>query len=84
MSEVTCVFSGESVSFISSREKDGKFFLLGTGLFLGPGDEHHEVVRVPDGQEHRSPRLALVVAELADGIAGAGVRLAVVVRRGAT
>ena len=77
MSEVTCVFSGESVSFISFREKDGKCFLLGTGLFLGPVDEHHKIVGVSNGQEHQSSRLALVVAELAELIAGAGIRLAV-------
>jgi len=30
-------------------EKDGKFFLLGTGLFLSPVDEHHKIVGVSNG-----------------------------------
>ena len=30
-------------------EEDGKFFLLGTGLFLGPVDEHHKIVGVSNG-----------------------------------
>ena len=30
-------------------EEDGKVFLLGTGLFLGPVDEHHKIVGVSNG-----------------------------------
>lgn len=30
-------------------KKNGKFFLLGPGLFLGPGDQHHKIVGVSNG-----------------------------------
>ena len=73
VSAVTRVFSGESVSLRSSARERGEVLLLVPGLFFGPEDEHHEIVRVSDGQEHRASRLAFVVAELADGIAGAGI-----------
>ena len=36
MSEVTCVFSGESVELHLVAEKVGKFFLLGTAPFSVP------------------------------------------------
>jgi len=58
-------------------QKDGKTFLFGTGLFLGPVNEHHKIVGISNGQEHDAPRLALIVAELAQRIPGTGIRLAV-------
>ena len=30
-------------------EEGGKFFFLGTGLFLGPVDEHHKIVGISNG-----------------------------------
>jgi hypothetical protein len=58
-------------------QKSRKVLLLGAGLVFVARDEHHKIVRVPDGQKHRSSRLAFVVAELPDGIAGAGICRAV-------
>jgi hypothetical protein len=36
------LFGGERQLHLLSQ-KDGKFFLFGTGLFLGPVNEHHKV-----------------------------------------
>jgi hypothetical protein len=70
------LFRGERQLHLVAQ-KDRKFFLFGTGLFLGPVDEHHKIVGISNGQEHHAPRLAFIVAELAQRIAGAGIRLAV-------
>ena len=39
---------------------------------LGPVDEHHKIVGISNGQEHHAPRLAFIVAELAQRMRSKG------------